>query len=495
VSAEAVAQVATPAPAERGRWLTARQARFVGWSAFAIGSVLRVVQLWLVTRMGPDSVRFTFDIGPATFLAAIVLGTASGLVGAIIVARRPGNLVGWLYVLTGLLQGIVTLGLAYAAVTLATKPDDVGVFFAWQNGAVDYAIPFSFAALVLALFPDGRLLGQRWRIVIVLAVAGGLLRFLEVGFGAHTLVLVANSTNPYRLVGPLGDALAASSAVGVGSLVVEAAFVLSAASLAVRYRASNAEGRQQIRWLLLAGVAAVLSTVPLVYGTLVPGSLPAHFDAIALLFAALTLAPIATLIAITRYRLYEVDRIVNRALVYGSLTAILAGIFTAGIALAQRLFVNMTGEKSDAAIVATTLIVATLYAPLRKRLEAFVDRWFKYESREFGAYRADVERFLALSRPDLAARRLAAEAAKELDPVGLAIVDGEGATMATAGHWPQPVMMRLPVGRGETSIGTLLVGPRRDGQSYDAREVEELAALAILVGTAAAGGKGAAGRR
>ena len=460
----------------------------VGWSAFALGSMLRVVQLWLVTRMGPDSVRFTLDIGPATFLAAIVLGTASGLVGAIIVARRPGNLVGWLFVLTGLMQGIVSLGLAYGAVTLATNPDDVGIFFAWQNGAVDYAIPFSFAALVLALFPEGHLVGPRWRPVIVLAVVGGLLRFLEVGFGARTLVLIADSTNPYRLGGPLGNVLATSSALGIGSLLVEAAFVLSAASLAVRYRASSAEGRQQIRWLLLAGVAAVLSTVPLVYGTLVPRSLPAGFDAIALLFAALTLAPIATLIAISRYRLYEIDRIVNRALVYGSLTAILAGVFTAGIALAQRLFVNMTGERSDVAIVAATLVVATLYAPLRKRLEAIVDRWFKYESRAFGAYRAEVDKFLSLSEPEPAAKRLAAEAAAELDAIGLAVVDREGGTLATAGIWPQPAAMRLPIGRGDNMIGTLLVGPRRDGRPYDSREVEELAAVAILVGTAATRG-------
>ncbi len=448
--------------------------------------MLRVEQLWLVTRMGPDTVRFTLDIGPATFLAAIVLGTASGLVGAIIVAQRPGNLIGWLYTITGLLQGVVSLGLAYGAVTLATSPDPVGVFFAWENGAVDYAIPFSFAALVLALFPDGRLVGPRWRIVIALALGGGLLRFLEVGFGAPTLVLIANSrTNPYRLEGPLGELLTASSNLGIGSLLVEAAFVLSAASLAVRYRAASVEGRLQIRWLLLAGVAAVLSTLPLVYGTLVPGSLPAGFDAIALLFAALTLAPIATLVAISRYRLYEIDRIVNRALVYGALTAILAGVFTAGIGLAQRLFVDMTGERSDAAIVATTLVVATMYAPLRKRLEAIVDRWFKYESREFGAYRADVEKFLSLSEPGLAAARLAAEAFAELGPIGLAVVDREERVLATAGSWPEAAVMRLPIGRGETSIGTLLVGPRRDGQPYDAREVEELAALAILVGTAA----------
>ena len=133
-------------------------------------------------------------------------------------------------------------------------------------------------------------------------------------------------------------------------------------------------------------------------------------------------------------------------------------------------------------------MVATLYAPLRKRLEGLVDRWFKYESRQFGAYRAEVQKFLELAEPDLAARRLASEAAAELDPVGLAVVDRDGGTLATAGIWPQPVAMRLPVGRGDATIGTLLVGPRRDGQPYDAREVEDLADIAILVGRAATRG-------
>jgi hypothetical protein len=198
--------------------------------------------------------------------------------------------------------------------------------------------------------------------------------------------------------------------------------------------------------------------------------------------------PIAIGIAITRYRLYDIDRLINRALVYGSLTAILAGVFTAAVGLAQRLFVAYTGQTSDAAIVLTTLVVATLYAPLRRRLEGIVDRWFKYESRQFGAYRADIERFLQLSEPDLAAKRLASEAAAELDAIGLAVINTDGRTVAAAGIWPQPVAMRLPIGRGDASIGTLLVGPRRDGQPYDAREVEELAELAILVGTAATRG-------
>jgi hypothetical protein len=482
-----VAELTVPRPpdsAGRLRWLTPARARTIGWSAFAVGTALRVIQLWLTLRIGPDSARFELDIGVPTFLAAIVLGTAASVTGAIIVARRPGNAVGWLYVATGLIQGFVSAGLLHAALVLNTVPDDLATFSASLNGVVDYAIPFSFAALVLLLFPDGTLVSPRWRWAAVLAIVGGVVRTLEVGLGEPALLLIANSTNPYRVAGPVGDALERSSRLGVGSFIVEAAFVLGAASLVVRYRAASADGRRQIRWLVVAGMIAVLSSVPLVYGTLVPGSLPPRFDALALLFAALTLAPIATLIAITRYRLYEIDRIVNRAVLYAALSAILAGVFTAGIALAQRMFVAMTRETSDVAIVITTLVVATLYAPLRKRLEGVVDQWFRYESRQFGAYRAELDAYLRLTDPVRAAQRLANETCSEMGAAGVAVIDRDGATLATAGSWPQSVSTRLPIGRGKAAAGTLLVGPRADGRPHDARQVEELAELANLVGAA-----------
>src|SRR5262245_65852994 len=111
----AVAELTVPRPEPGKGWLTQGRARTVGWVAFAIGTMLRVYQLWLVGKLGPDSVQFTLHIGAPTFLAAIVLGTASSIVGVVIVARRPANVVGWLYVLTGVLQGISTAGPAYAA--------------------------------------------------------------------------------------------------------------------------------------------------------------------------------------------------------------------------------------------------------------------------------------------------------------------------------------------------------------------------------------------
>src|SRR4051812_37883472 len=216
----AVAELTVPRPEPGQARLTARRARAIGWAAFGLGSALRVVQLWLVGHLGPDSVTFTLHIGAPTFLAAIVLGTATSVVGAIIVARRPGNVVGWLYVVSGALQGVITLGLAYAALTLHSSADAIGPFFAWANGVVDYAIPFAFAAILLLLFPDGTLVSRRWRWVLLVALAGGILRELEVGFGEPTMVLIAGTANPYRLPGAIGDVLERSSVLGIGSIMV-----------------------------------------------------------------------------------------------------------------------------------------------------------------------------------------------------------------------------------------------------------------------------------
>jgi hypothetical protein len=443
-----------------------------------------LLQLWLIGQMGPASATFTFDIGVPTFLAAVVLGTASSIVGVLIVARQPTNAVGWIYVITGVAEGLATAGLAYAALVVPTRPDAIATFFVWWNGVVDFTVPFSFAAVVLALFPDGRLVAPRWRWVIVIAFVGSLVRLAEVGFGEPSMVLLAGSVNPFRVEGAIGDALQRSSAAGLGSILVEASFLLAAASLAARYRLATPDGRRQIRWIVVAGFVAVLGTIPLLLAVFSPGTLPVGFDVVGVLFVALTLSPIATLIAITRYRLYEIDRIVNRALLYGSLTAILAGVFTAGISLAQRLFVAMTGESSDAAIVLTTLVVATTYAPLRKRLEAVVDRRFKYENAQFGAYRAEVGRILSIVDPELAAQRLIAEAVSELDATGGAVLAADGSVTATAGAWPQDFVDRVAVPGDAATTAALAIGPRSDGRPHDPARLEELGRVAGMVARA-----------
>ena len=461
-----------------------RWSRLAGWTLLVAGTVLRVIELVLASRLGPGSARFAFGAGLPAFAAAVVFGTACAVVGAIIVARRPSNAVGWIFVVGGFWQGVLGAGLAYAAGVLPAGHNELAVLLVWLNG-IGNSTALAAVALVLALYPDGRLLGPRWAIVVVLAAVGAGLVVMEVGFGSDRLVILESAPNPFQAGGTVQEVLATSAGLGLGSLVLLAAAILGALALAIRYRRAQLDERRQILWLLVAGIPVVAGSVPLIYGLRsVPGG-QGDVDALAILFLSLALPPIATLIAITRYRLYEIDRIVNRALVYGALTAILAGVFTAGIGLAQRLFIALTNETSDAAIVLTTLVVATLYAPLRKRLESLVDRRFKFDEARFGAYRHELVNLVGLVEPRRAAERLVAEAVRELGATGGAVLDSRDRSTATAGSWPVEPALRVAIRGGRGRIVTLAIGPRSDGRPLDPRAVSDLEGVAELAAAAA----------
>ena len=204
----------------------------------------------------------------------------------------------------------------------------------------------------------------------------------------------------------------------------------------------------------------------------------------ALGFLCIALLPVAIGIAITRYHLYDIDGIINRTIVYGALTAILAGLFTASITLSQRTFSAVTGERSDAAIVVTTLVVVAAYTPVRKWLEAVVDRRFKFESPRFGAYRAQLRETLELIDPDESRDRLVREVVRELGASGGAIVaerDGVRVSSHEVGDWPSTaVALSLPI---PDDLGERLeLTARPDGRRYAGREVAELEDVLSLVG-------------
>jgi hypothetical protein len=194
--------------------------------------------------------------------------------------------------------------------------------------------------------------------------------------------------------------------------------------------------------------------------------------------------PAAIAIAVLRYRLYEIDRIVNRALVYGVVTAILAGVFAAVTLLSQRLFVGLTGQRSDAAIVLTTLAVATLFSPLRKRVEMLVDRYFKYDQRMFGAYRDELRKTLDVLAPARAAHRLAREALAETGAVGAAVMGRDGSVVASAGDWPAEPSIAVPVGADGAPLAAVLLGPRPDGRPHRTRAISALGEVAAMAGIA-----------
>ena len=439
-----------------------------------VGLAIAIVRLGTA---GDERFRIGFDIAS---IAPIFTTVLFPLVGALIVQRRPATRVAWLMIAMGIGLGIGFATYGFGAVGMPPPPT-------WPGAIAALVLSQFLLVPVLAtcttvfflLFPTDRLLDRRWSWVVVLAVLG-LVAFQSGSvFHPGTLQDPSFGDTPNPLGLPVAFNALADALVVLGNVLMLSAVVLAVGSLVIRYRRGDPTEQAQIRWIALVGVFVAGSFAAAAFQIE-----PISDRAWELGFAFLSAMPIAIGFAITRYRLYDIDRLINRTLVYGALTAILAGIFTAGIGLAQRLFIATTGETSDAAIILTTLVVATAYAPLRRRLESIVDRWFKYEHRRFGAYRDEIERILGVLEPTRAAERLVEEAVRELEATGGAVVDAAGTPIATTGNWPVPSVVRMPIAGAPRGLAAILVGPRTDGRPHDPPTITRLEETAGLLAKA-----------
>jgi hypothetical protein len=256
---------------------------------------------------------------------------------------------------------------------------------------------FTFLPL---LFPDGHLPSPRWRPVAWLAVADIVALLVAVAFTSPGLF--GGEPTPLAIIpaGPISEALG-----DLAAALTLVTGVLCASSLLVRYRAAGADERQQLKWV---AAAMTVFAAALVFSVLVPA-----IDTFALV---LPLIPISVGFAILRYRLYDIDLLIGRAIAYVALSALLAGLYAASVALFQRLFVLVTNDRSDAAIVLTTLILASIFTPARKALEAVVDRRLRPAPVPAGApVPITIDEAALDRRIERIARRVAREAVEEAD--------------------------------------------------------------------------------
>src|ERR687897_438539 len=295
-------------------------------------------------------------------------------VGAIVTSRRPQNPVGWLLCLYGFVISIGYFCAEYAIYALLAQPDSLpaGEAMAW---IVSWVLPIlnGLTVFYILLFPTGRLPSRRWRWLGWLTVAFVVLGVILGAFSSGALL---------GILGPIQNPLGIEgfSNIYYKAVVFTMASLLPlAAALAVFIRLRRAIGveRQQIKWFAYAAVAYV-STGTLAYPIPRVIDTPLWFERVgfALNIVTIPAIPVAIGIAILRYRLYEIDHIINRTLVYALLTATLVALYFGGIVLLQRLFVVLTGEKSTLAVVDSTLAIAALFNPLRRRIQAFIDRRF-----------------------------------------------------------------------------------------------------------------------
>ena len=319
--------------------------------------------------------------------------TVSAVVGGLVASRRPANPVGWLFLGSAGCFALSEVAAEYAAYGL-TGAQAMAWLLSWL-----WVPGVTLMLVFLPLyFPDGRLVSPRWGWVVRLALV-----FTVVV--AVTSALKPGEIQEEGIVNPLGvEALRPIFDV-LDMLVFGVYFLLlfaSAASLVVRFRRSGSVGRQQIKWLALAAVA-----IPVWFLTNAPvqAAVPTLFIVLDA-FIVSTLIPLAAGIAILRHRLYDIDVVINRALVYGVLTASLALVYFGGIAALQGLLRALTGQESSLVVVASTLAIAALFSPLRRRIQGFIDRGFY--RRKYDAART-LEAFSAVLRDETDLDRLTPE--------------------------------------------------------------------------------------
>jgi hypothetical protein len=306
-------------------------------------------------------------------------------VGALVASRRPENPVGWLLCLYGLAISISYFCAEYAIYTLLARPGSLpaGEALVWIASWI-LPIIVGVPAFLSLLFPTRRLPSRRWRWVAWLTGALVLVGVITSAFSSGALMGV---------LGPIRNPLGIEGFTDVyykALVVIISTVTLGAVVLSVFLRLHRSVGveRQQIKWFAYAAAASVIATtlaylIPLVVDT------PLWFERMgfALNIAFIPAIPIAIGIAILRHRLYDVDLLINRTLVYGSLTAMLAFVYFGGVTATQTIFQAVTGheEQSQLTIVASTLAIAALFNPLRRRIQAFIDRRFyrsKYDTRK-----------------------------------------------------------------------------------------------------------------
>jgi hypothetical protein len=365
--------------------MSPRTASWLAWSLVGLPAVLLVCGISLSVAANSVGTELPYDSGTLLTSATVNLVTLLpfSVIGVVIASRQPRNAIGWIYCGVGLLVGLTSLAHGYAEYWLASGSGmkSLAETAAWFSSWAWIPLVLVPTSLLLLLFPDGRLLSPRWRPVAWCAGIGIVGYALNSALETGGLGDFPKISNPYGVDSPLVGMVGL-----VGVILAGCSVVASAVSLIVRMRRAGSEQRQQIKWFAYGSVVVV--------GTIVASGFVSIWSvpvSILIISVALLGLPVFTGIAILQYRLYEIDFIINRTLVYTVLTALLAAGYVATIMAFQGIgslvyqlpFRALVGQESALATVAATLGMAALFNPLRKRIQSFIDRRFyrsKYDT-------------------------------------------------------------------------------------------------------------------
>jgi hypothetical protein len=393
--------------------MSRRTAAWLAWSVWAVCVVLITLALLLDFLTGEVMPAGVPGERPGLGFAAVtgVLSLAFPMVGALIASRLPSNPIGWIFCGMGAIYTTGRFTSAYADYTLVENfAFPGGEYVAWFSSCLWFAT-LTLGVFLILLFPDGQLPSRWWRLVAWAALLGTALAVLGFGFMPDLLIVSHPYVqNPFGVMGVIAGGLTtyvffgASRFLGVMLLLTSSLAALS--SLILRLHHTRGNKRQQIKWFLFAALPLTvflglieldLIILNLAYdfylrfdflfnnGTSIFPSWEAFSGVQFVAVFALLSTPVFTYIAILKYRLYDIDMVINRTLVYGSLSAILIALYIGGIVVLQSVFVLLTGQQSTLAIVASTLLIAALFSPLRRSIQSFIDKRFyrsKYDARK-----------------------------------------------------------------------------------------------------------------
>jgi hypothetical protein len=338
-------------------------AAWLAWAVCALSLALTAlcfILMALILRL--DTPLYFF------WLSLTITAIGYSVIGAIIASRLPNQPIGWICCAIGFIAAVDHFGGEYAVYAVLARSEALpgSQAMLWLQSWL-WMLFVGLLVFLLLLFPTGRLPSSRWRPFAWMSVA-------MISVAVIWSSIISPDVRPDAPPSPV-------------QLSVMLLGLVAAASVVVGRRGARGVERQQIKWLLYAGAIFFVGPtfqITVSYVVRVEGSWASWVGNILGVVSGLGV-PVAIGFAILRYRLYDIDRIINRTLVYGSLTATLVALYFGGIVLSQRVFVLLIGQQSTLAVVASTLLIAALFTPLRRRIQSFIDRSFyrrKYDARK-----------------------------------------------------------------------------------------------------------------
>jgi hypothetical protein len=343
--------------------MSRRSAAWLAWAVCALSLALTALSFFLMALiLRLDTPIYFF------WLSLTITAIGYSVIGAVIASRLPNQPIGWICCAIGFIAAVDHFAGEYAVYAVLARSEALpgSQAMLWLQSWL-WMLFVGLLVFLLLLFPTGRLPSSRWR------------PFAWVSVAMISVAVIWSS-----IISPDVRPDAPPSPVQLSVMLLG---LVAAASVVVGRRGARGVERQQIKWLLYAGAIFFVGPtfqITVSYVVRVEGSWALWVGNFLGVVSGLGV-PVAIGFAILRYRLYEIDTLINRTLVYGSLTATLVALYFGVIVVLQRLFVLLTGQQSTLAVVASTLLIAALFTPFRHRIQSFIDRRFyrrKYDARK-----------------------------------------------------------------------------------------------------------------